>query len=207
MGRWRAFCQTVHVVALGLWLGTLVMVAAAAAILFPTMRSLDPRLPAFAAYDGDHWRLAAGRVGQQLFLVADAIQFACALAAAATFLAMAVFLGMGRGRASTILRALALSVAVAAAAGQIIVLAPSMNAALRAYWSAAAAGDTLAAAAHQAAFSDLHPYATALLAVGAIAVLGALIGAATSIGSTPDAADESPRSAGLPEPALLRMRP
>jgi hypothetical protein len=205
MSPWRAFCQTLHVVALGLWLGTLVMVAAAAAILFPTMRSLAPRLPAFAAYDGDHWRLAAGRVGQQLFLVADVIQFACALAAAATFLAMAVLLGMARGRASTILRALALSVAVASAAGQIIVLAPSMNAALRAYWAAALAGDTAAAGIHQAAFNDLHPYATALLAVGAVAVLIALVGAAAA--APPGASDEPAPSARLPEPALLRMRP
>lgn len=184
MSPWRTFCQTVHLVALGLWLGTLVMVGGAAAVLFPTMKSLDVRLPAFAAYDGEHWRLAAGRIGQQMFLVADLVQFPCALLTAGTFLCMMVWFGIGKRRGSTVVRALALGVAVAAAAGEILVLAPSMNGSLKAYWGAAQAGDNAAAAVHQRAFNDLHPIATNLLAVDAIAVFVALVMGARAASGT-----------------------
>src|SRR5690349_21676927 len=52
--------QTIHVVAAGVWLGSLVMTGAYAGLVFRTMRTLNPSLPDFGAYPGEHWRLAGG---------------------------------------------------------------------------------------------------------------------------------------------------
>jgi hypothetical protein len=203
MSPWKAFCHTVHVVALGLWMGTIVMAGATAAVLFPTMKGLDPRLPAFASFEGEHWRLAAGRIGQQVFLISDLIQFACAVLAIGTFLVLVFFHGLMRRRGQAMLRGLLLAVALAGIAGELLILAPSMNSALKAYWAAAQSGDAAAAAVHQKAFAELHPMATNVLVITLLAVAGALIAAAwtSGSGSAPAVLRGEPP---LEEPALLR---
>lgn len=203
MSPWKAFCHTVHVVALGLWMGTIVMAGATAAVLFPTMKGLDPRLPQFTAYAGEHWRLAAGRIGQQVFLICDLIQFACAVLAIGTFLVQVFLLGLARRRGQAMLRGFLLAIAMSGIAGELLILAPAMNASLKAYWAAAQSGDGAAAAVHQKAFSDLHPMATNVLVITLLAVACSLIAAAWTAGGPtagPVPGGGQPR---LEEPALL----
>ena len=58
MPRCAAAAEGLHLAALGAWLGAIVVSGAAAAIIFPTMRSLDPRMPEFGSYQGPHWMIA-----------------------------------------------------------------------------------------------------------------------------------------------------
>src|SRR5689334_8572235 len=66
MTRGRRIVESVHIAVLGVWAGALVLAGAAAAIVFPVMKSLDPKLPGFSKYDGPHWMLAGGQVGQRV---------------------------------------------------------------------------------------------------------------------------------------------
>lgn len=177
----RAIAATVHLLALAIWSGVLLTTGAAAAILFPTMKQLDPAIPAYAQYTGEHWVLAAGHAAEKLFLLADIVQFLCALLAIITFIALAVssFSNSKPARTNTsglslLARGTLLSIALACLAGNLIIVAPKMNKALHAYRAAAQQGLTDDALAYRAAFNDLHPVASNLLIITTIATLTAL---------------------------------
>lgn len=202
MRPWRAFTEMVHLVSLGLWLGSLVMAGATAAVLFPTIKALDPRVPAFASYTGEHWLLAAGHVGERVFTVSYLIAFPCSLAAIITLAALVLVFRLPRTRPAVILRIVALAIAVAAFAAELLVVSQSMNAALRAYWAAARAGQNEAAAEHQAAFQDLHPMASTLMSITAVSLLVALGAGAWTAGATGEGSAGTRKE--LEDPALLK---
>ena len=208
MAMWRKLADTVHTAGLGVWLGVVLMSGAAAAVIFPTVKALNPSLPAFSAYTGDHWMIAAGRVADRTFAVSDAAQFVCALLAGA-----GLVLGQPIGDASwrtprSALRITFFSGAITALAYQLFVLAPRMNANLQGHWTAAAGGDNAAAQALREAFTADHP--TASTTLGVIAALVAIcLGLAawpkaaggSSVTGTPVISRESARPE---EPALAR---
>jgi hypothetical protein len=208
MPAWRAICETVFHFALAIWLGVVISAGAFAAIVFPTMKKLDPHLPGFANYDGQHWLIAGGQVGQRIFLLADIVQFACAIVSVSMMLCMFVLLGLPKRRPANIIRALGLTVAFACAAGEIIIIGPAINRALNLFWHAAEAGLTQQAASKQADVDDLHPIASWLLSGAAVGVLIALVAGLWSLAkpwssATPgSAAKRSP----YPEPALAKGR-
>lgn len=210
MERYRALCQTVHLLALGLWTGVLVAAGAFAASVFPIMKGLNPRLPAFEKYSGEHWLIAGGKVAQRIFLITDIVQFVCAVLSIGTLGCMIWLFGLPRRRPSTIVRALALGVALACAAGLIIVVAPQLNAALRLYWAAAEAGNLEAVAPHRAAVDELHPLSSKLMVGTLISVLTAFIAAAWSASRPWKDAEAAegigPAGARYEQPALLRGR-
>lgn len=208
MNRGRAICETAHLALLGLWLGALVMTGATAAVVFTEMKSLTPALPAYAAYTGEHWALAGGRVMQRVFFFADAAQFICGLGAALTLLLSVATFGLSVRRVSTLVRGALVFIAVALAAYAIIGLGPRMNSNLRAYWSAAERGDMEDAARPRAAFDADHPVASAVMSATAAAVLLALIAGAWSVArqgasSLPPAPE---RKSAWEEPELLKVR-
>jgi hypothetical protein len=162
----------VHVVALAVWLGCVVTAGLAAAITFPTMRSLRPALPDYPGYTGDHWMLAAGKVAARIFAATDAASIGAATLAA---LSAGVLLGGGRvpwRRWAARAWVVALLAAVGVLAYQITVLRPRMDANLVEYWRAAEAGENVAAEASREAFSAEHPTASNLM--GAMAGLALL---------------------------------
>lgn len=176
-GQLAARAELAHVAALGLWLGVLALAGAAAAIIFPTMKSLQPTLGAYAAFDGEHWKLAAGLVQARVFAVTDTI---CAVVAvvACVSLAIAWFraeFGTWVGRA----RIVAVVVACIALGNQLFVLGPTMSQNVRRYWNEAAAGNNQVAEQARQAFEADHPAASRTLAVqfgaaGIALVLGVL---------------------------------
>lgn len=207
MHRTRAIVHTVHVAALGIWLGSLLMTGVAAAILFPTMKGLAPQLPAFASYTGDHWMIAAGRTADRLFSINDALQLACALVVVTTLASGALWCNLRPTGLRGVLRLLVLAVALVALGFQLFVLAPRMSLNLRTYWQAAQTGDRPLADQHQAAFSSDHPtaqntLATITLAVGVLLLLSVwpqgLAAATTPLAAQP--AGDPP----LEPPALLK---
>ena len=137
--------------------------AVSAAIMFPTMRELDPRLPGFAGFGGDHWKLAAGRAQSNIFIWADFIQLG---AAALAFLTLGLRL-IGAG--------------VVLVACNLMILAPRMNPHLKAYWQLAREGQTVEANGEATEFSAYHPAATTVHGGTAVAVLVALVAGAWSL--------------------------
>lgn len=186
MSSWRAFCETVHALALALWLGFVVAAGAYAAAVFPTARAMAPRLPEFERYTGDHAVIVGGRIAQTVFLIADVVQFVCALAAVGTFACIAWLFGGGERRPALYLRGLALSVALACAASLLMVVNPKFVSATNAYWAAARAGDNEAAAAHRQVARETHPYATTLMSLAAGSVALALGAGVWSLARTRD---------------------
>lgn len=169
--------SAVHFASLGLWLGALGMAGVTAAVLFPTMRELDPVLPAFGAYTGAHWSLAAGHGAAKVFAVSEFVQWAAGGLALATLVVS--FLarkraGIGIGVPGAI-RAGMIAVAVGLTLYQAAVLGPRMDRNMHAYWDAARAGESETALAHKAAFDADHPRASRVLTQTFSAVAIALV--------------------------------
>ncbi|MEO0483653.1 MAG: hypothetical protein AAF138_08505 [Planctomycetota bacterium] len=175
----RRIVISVHLVAVALWLAVILGAGASAAVLFPTLRDLDPALPAFADYDGPHWRLTAGRVAATIFALADRAQLP--LAAIAFLTAGPLIAGLRRRRPAAIVALIALLAATALLAYQLGVLRPRMDEALALYWAAAESGDTATAETHAQTFSADHPLASRAISGTAICVFIALTAAAAQV--------------------------
>ena len=178
MNRLERTVEGAHAAALGVWLAVLVAAGLAAAIVFPEMKELDPRLPGYASYTGDHWMIAAGHVGRRAFAIADRAQLYAAAAAVLT-LAVVTRLRLSKGPWLA-LRWVAVGVASGLAIYNGLILAPKMDDELVAYWAAAREGDQVKAAEFRAVFSAQHPQASRVLVTGAAGVFVAIVAAAAS---------------------------
>jgi hypothetical protein len=212
MNRGRATAETIHLTALGLWLGALVMAGAAAAIIFPTMKALKPQLPDYSGYTGDHWMIAAGQPAAKIFLAADIVQFVCATLAIITAGVLLFVSHISLRRPSALVRVLALVAAIGLLGFHSIYLAPRMQLNMRGHWEAAIQGNNTEAAKFKDVFAADHPLASRLMGATAIAVLISLAAgawSATTSGVAPPA-ERAPRPSASPsryeEPALLKGR-
>lgn len=183
MRSWRAFLESVHVLCLALWLGAVVMSGLVAARVFSIMKDLDPRLASHEAYTGAHWRLAGGKIANGVFAVTDVVQFICAFLAGLAFAGLVLTRGVSPRRVSTWLRGIGLSVAMASLMGLLLIVTPQLNRALSAYWSAAKAGNNEDAARFQSLAGEIHPTASTLMGVTAVALLMSLVSATWSLGA------------------------
>ena len=175
MKRFGILFEVVHVVALALWLGGVVMAGLAAAIIFPTMRSLEPRLATYPEYTGDHWMLAAGKVAARIFHATDIAQGVCAVLAALSAAAVGLTGAISSRRPAGLAWLGGLGASVGVLAASLLWLRPRMDANLHAYWDAALAGNNPVAEAARQAFSADHPLASNLMAATAVCVLATLI--------------------------------
>lgn len=188
----RRVVESVHLAALGLWLGILIATGAAAALVFPAMKALDPTLPAYAAFDRPHWTLAAGHVAERYFRASDGAQVALAGVAWLTLpIAPVCF---GRQRRMAIVRVALVSALSASLAWQLLSLRPRMDLHLAAYRAAAIAGETDRAEGERAAFAALHPTATRAMATNAALALLALAAGALDV-ARPRRDDDAPEGA------------
>lgn len=149
--------------AVAVWLGAVWMSGVVAATVFPEMRDLNPRLPGYAAYEGEHWRLAAGRVAARVFLAGDAIALVSAMIATVALLVSVLYYKACVRRGAGLVRVAGFVAAMALLGFQFSYLGPRMHPELARYWEAAAAGDNEAARAHLAAFDRHHPTASNVL--------------------------------------------
>ena len=191
--------------ALAMWLGFVVAAGTFAATVFSVTKSLDPRLPGYEAYTGEHYLIVGGKMAQTVFFIADVVQFSCAMLAVLTLIAL---LGMRKAesrRPAMVLRASSVVVAMASVAALLIIVNPKLTMATKLYWEAAKAGDMANVLVHRAIAADTHPYASALMVTSALTVLLALIAAVWSIVRPYEPAAVSQRER-FPEPALLRGR-
>ncbi|TVQ63611.1 MAG: hypothetical protein EA378_01630 [Phycisphaerales bacterium] len=202
----RKIAETIHFVALGVWLGAILTTGMGAAMLFPTVRDLAPSAPKFAEYTGEHWRIVAGHVGAGLFLNADVVQFVCAFVAIFTAGVSVILMGRNWRTLGTGGRMVLLSCALTAFSYGFFIHTPQANAHLVAYWQAAEAGDLETATAEQRAFAAMHPTSTTILGLTAFSVLGAMsVGLFSAMG--PPAANRVVRQTNaspLETPSLAR---
>ncbi|GAB4515204.1 MAG: hypothetical protein Tsb0013_19710 [Phycisphaerales bacterium] len=169
----RVILETANGIALGLWAGVLAFVGVAAAIAFPMMKTLDPTLPAYAAYEGGHWRIAAGQVMNRLFNIADDIGFVTIVV---SLIALAVLMSGGR-LARTRLAPVRMALWVLIAGVSVYITAgprTEMNALAEQHWAHARAGDNQLAEEAREAFDAQHHTASALHAAQFSLVLLAL---------------------------------
>lgn len=212
MSSWRAFCETLHVSALGIWVGAITLSGATAAIAFPTLKKLGVQIPELAAFplgQDKHYLFAAGAIAERVFLVSDILCFMCAMAAGATLiLSITSFKTMER-RKATLFRALGFGVALASLGAMLIIVTPQLNGAFRQHLLAIKAGDAVMAAAHKAASDQLHPVATVLMFLQIMGGLIALWAAGWTMSerSGREAKEAAAPASKYPEPELRRKRP
>jgi hypothetical protein len=165
--------HAVHISALGVWLGSLILAGATAAIIFPMSKRLGVTLPDYQAYTGEHWRLAAGIIQARVFTILDIVQLVCCVLAVPT-IGYTLLMRRVTGRAGSTIRVVALLLLVFSLTAQLFFLHPPMDTVLHNYWETARAGDNPAAAENLAAFEKFHGPATWILAFDALAVATAL---------------------------------
>jgi hypothetical protein len=177
----RRHLEALHLFTTILWFTALVGAGLGAAVVFPTLKPLNPQLPDFAAYTGEHWRIAAGHVGNRLFAVSDAFQLVCPIVC--TLFLLPVVFGKrvqadgtrAKLGALGIARLILLAIAVVLGLYQSLILGPHMRETIEAFWAAARAGNMEAAAPLQTAFDADHPKARFVMESSAFAVLGVIV--------------------------------
>jgi len=169
----RPLLETAHLAALGVWAGATVMTAATAAVIFPEMKSLDPALPAFSEYPGDHGVVAAGWVMARVFLVFDWVQLVAAAIAGVSMLALA----FGKNLHLRWTRTGLTAAAIAVLGWYLLAVAQPMSADLAGYYHHAQAGEVEQADQYRDAFDARHPTASrALGGIGILALATLLVG-------------------------------
>ncbi len=170
MQKRRAVLETVHLTALGVWVGALGMTAAVAAIIFPAMRDLDPVVERFAAYPQDHWVIAAGWVMARVFFALDVAQLGCAALAVVTIFGL--FIMKKTPTRWRRLRMVLVIGTVGSVLWYVLMVAQPMNADLASFWREAQAGNVAEADAYRAAFDARHPVASRFMGITGAAGAG-----------------------------------
>ena len=166
-----AILESIHGVALALWLCVLFGAGLGAAVAFPKMKELAPTIPSFAAYTGEHWRIAGGKVGMTLFWIVDQVQLPLAVLAVITVLGIAMARRGLEGRRLMVARVVIVLLATGIAGFHSLVLSPRMRAKMEDFWVAAKAGEMEKAASLQSAFDADHPTSRVTLESTALLLL------------------------------------
>ncbi len=192
---------------LSAWFGCMAMTGIVAMIAFPTLRDLNPTLPGFAGYAGEHWSIAAGHVMRKVFLVNDAVQLVALVGCSLIMGLQVTVMGQRRERGANALRGICLFALMCSTAYYLLALSTRMDANLQEYWTRAAAGAD--GAGFKAAFDKDHVVAENILKFNLFMLLGLILSSACAL--TTNDADAAPegrtpitRSSALQEPALLR---
>jgi hypothetical protein len=177
MTRWDRLCTTIYLSALGLWTGIIAMTAAAAAVTFPTVKALDPIVPALDPASRPHWLYIAGKVASGVFRISNVAQAVCAILVLVTVACLCRSREAGpRTRRSVSLYATGLAIALVG--WYLLILWPRMRENLYTYWDNLNAGKLEAARVAQQAFDADHPISSnlfkALLAVVLVAFISGI---------------------------------
>lgn len=152
-----------HLTFAGLWMGALAMTGAAAAVIFPVVKALNPSLPDYTAYTGPHWRLAAGHVASRIFLISDVVTLGCIIITGLTLGVIALSVEAWTKPVITGLRIIALLAAISLMTYSFAFLGKRMNLNLTNYWESARTGDNESALVYQQAFDKDHPTASRVM--------------------------------------------
>jgi hypothetical protein len=200
--------EAVQVAAWATWSGALLVTGLTAYFVFTLLKGLDPALPEFATYGGEHWRLLGGYVAERLFIGADVVGFLAICVGGGSF-ALACWKGYPHPRSWTAaVRALLIMAMVGIMTYRFAVLDPAMQADLAAYRQAASLGDTTNAQTLQLEYDKHHQTASNVMVASLLLSLSALVFtlASTRRVLTGKAADRTPArpASRLQEPQLAR---
>ncbi|MCK6478182.1 MAG: hypothetical protein L6Q35_15280 [Phycisphaerales bacterium] len=155
--RFRPHFETLHVLFLMVWLCMLFGAGMGAAVAFPQIKKLDPALPEYASFTGEHWKIAGGHIGNTLFVIADKAQIISAIGALLTLALVMKARGLTAARGYAVARVVLVGLATAIAIYHVFVLSPKMMSTIQEFWAAARAGDMAKATPLQATFDSYHP--------------------------------------------------
>lgn len=178
--------------ALTFWIGAIMTVAIAAMNTFGTLPGLGVSLDGYPDFPVEHHgRLAAGIIMERNFFMADVIQMFAIPIVLVTLLAQLLFCKMPLKRPANSIRFISLSTAAVVFGIYAFTIAPDMNRELRAYWTAAEAGQVEQAELHRAAFEVDHPRAEWFLEMNLIFALIGVGASAAAFVHSPSAAKTS----------------
>ncbi len=204
MNTYSRLINIIHWFAIIIWTSAIVSAAVSAMNVFPAMDEMPLALDQYPAYPvSEHPRLAAGRIMEGIFFTTDLLQFAAVPLVVLTLAAQIFFFRSSLKRLSNIIRIACIIIAAGLFACHAFALAPTMNRNLRAYWTAAEAGDLAAAQSHRATFNAYHHKADPILRINLLLLTATI--ASTSIALGPrngnQRPDDGPR---LERPKLLK---
>lgn len=202
-----ALVNGVYWLMLALWFGSLVFTGAIAAMLFPMMKRIDLILPDYAAYDGSHSILLAGRIMAVIFSMQDVVELAAMVVLAMILMLHFSAFRMPLRRASNVVRVLAAATLMILVSYDTFVLAPRMTANLDTFWRTAEAGEIETARQAKAAFDADHPGASRVMSFTALMLMTMIFASAAALSAPAEAAPVSTtarRGPQLEEPELLR---
>ncbi len=202
------FANGLYWLMLALWLGSLVFTGAIAAMMFPLMRGIDLTLPEYAAYDGSHSLLLAGRIMAVIFSMQDVLELAALVVLAIVLILHFSIFRMPLRRASNVVRVLAAATLMMLVSYDTFVLAPRMTGNLDAFWRSAKAGEVESARRARDAFDADHPAATRVMSFSTLMLVTMIFASAAALsgpaGEVEPTASPRPRGRQLEEPELLR---
>lgn len=204
------FCNVIYWLALTIWVGVLISAGVAATGTFTVLPDpeLGVQLEKFSKYEaplGTHGRIAAGHVMEPIFTFVDLSQVVAGALVLMTVLMQLTIFRQPTRRSVTlwnIVRVLCIGGALTLFTYRVLAVSPDMNRDLRAYWSAAQAGDGETADRHYAAFTANHPRASRLFNSTLLLLLVSVAASAVAIGPPP--AREDDNKSGLETPKLLK---
>lgn len=205
---WFGFANGIYWLLLGLWVGSLALSAATAAIIFPMLRFIGPTLPEYAAYTGSHGLLLAGQIMSRVFFVQDVIELAALVGVSVILVGHFVAFRVSVRTPANRVRLAAGALLLVVVCYKAFVLAPRTYYNLGDYWAAAKAGDLTKAEASHAAFEADHPTATSLMVITFAGLVVFMFSSAWALSGTVMVVAEKevrPRGVQLEEPALLNQ--
>jgi len=182
----RPLCNTVYWFALTTWIAVIVAAGVAAGFTFTVLPALGLTIESYSALPAsEHGQLAAGKVMEPLFAFVDIVQIAMAFVVVLAVVVQVWPLRYALRRVLNAIRVVAILVAVGLLAYRAITLTPEMNRELRAYWSAAEAGDVEKAQTHREAFTIRHPRASDLFSATLATLVVALLVSPAALAAPP----------------------
>lgn len=180
----QRFAETIHIVGLGVWIGAILLAATSAAILFPTVKTLEPTLRTFSEYSGEHWRITAGIPAQKIFFAADIVQLVCAAGACAGAIVLVVTRAIDpwNPRATNgMVRSLPMTIVMVLFGIHLFFVSPTMSSNWAQFLAYAKAGEMELALPFHEKFTSTHPISTKILGGLLIALVVTLFAALNDV--------------------------
>lgn len=164
------FCNMVYLLALALWLGALMSAGIAAGSTFSVLTKMDISIAHYSEFvpketvvPKAHENLAAGHILEPVFWITHAVQFITIPLVILTLAAQLLFFRQQKNIFSNLIRTVCIIIASCLFAYQAFALSLPMNQDMRAYWEAAAEGDTQTALFHRSGLLSRHETAKNIL--------------------------------------------
>lgn len=206
MTAWLKLSFVVYWLALVMWVGSLMAVGVTAVTTFTILpdAELGLTLERFDAFNHDeHGRIAAGLVNEPAFTFTDVVQVAAACVVLLMLILQVALFGQRWRRAANLIRSGCILIAAALLVIRMMMITPDMNRELRAYWSAAEAGNHDTAMAHREAFDRHHKIARPMFDATLLLLLVGVAASATATIGRDESADER-NTSSLEQPTLSR---